>query len=140
MDELKTKEGELTMADLASHGIAQEQPKGPKLMKGQEPEALDRAAAVSEPMPLFTESEMEDFRSQGSNLQTGFVDEPRRTVENADKLVASVMQRLAEGFANERSGFVDGHRQPGQRAYQFQQGQLTPAQKGYRGAPHKPLI
>jgi hypothetical protein len=31
------------------------------------------------------------------------VDEPRRTVEAADKLVASVMQRLAEGFANERS-------------------------------------
>jgi hypothetical protein len=32
------------------------------------------------------------------------VDEPRRTVADADKLVASVMQRLAEGFANERSG------------------------------------
>jgi hypothetical protein len=47
---------------------------------------------------------MGDFRSQWSNLQTGFVDEPRRTVEDADKLVASVMQRLAEGFANERSG------------------------------------
>jgi hypothetical protein len=104
MDELKTEELKLTTADLASHGIAQEQPKGPKLMKGQEPEALDRAAAVSEPMPLFTESEMENFRSQWSNLQTGFVDEPRRAVEDADKLVASVMQRLAEGFANERSG------------------------------------
>src|ERR1039458_2648631 len=37
-------------------------------------------------------------------VQTGFVDEPRRTVEEADKLVAAVMQRLAEGFANERSG------------------------------------
>jgi hypothetical protein len=32
------------------------------------------------------------------------VDEPRQTVAEADKLVASVMQRLAEGFANERSG------------------------------------
>jgi len=105
MNELKTtKEGELTTADLASHAIAQKQPNGARLVKGQEPEALDRAAAVSEPMPLFSESEMEDFRSQWSNLQTGFVDEPRRTVENADKLVASVMQRLAEGFAKERSG------------------------------------
>jgi hypothetical protein len=47
---------------------------------------------------------MGDFRSQWSKLQTGFVDEPRRTVEDADKLVAAVMQRLAEGFANERSG------------------------------------
>lgn len=30
--------------------------------------------------------------SQWSNLQTGFVDEPRRTVENEDKLVAAMMQ------------------------------------------------
>jgi hypothetical protein len=105
MNELMTKEGELTTADLASHGSAPKQPDGPKLVKGPEPEALEkRAAAVSEPMPLFSESEMEDFRSQWSGLQNGFVDEPRRTVEGADKLVAAVMQRLAEGFANERSG------------------------------------
>ena len=73
-------------------------------MKGQEPETLGRGAAVSEPMPLFSEPEMGDFRSQWSKLQTGFVDEPRQTVEGADKLVAAVMQRLADGFANERSG------------------------------------
>lgn len=32
------------------------------------------------------------------------MDEPRPTVEDVDKLVAAVTQRLAEGFANERSG------------------------------------
>ncbi|HEY4932099.1 MAG TPA: hypothetical protein VII23_11050 [Terriglobales bacterium] len=104
MSELKTEELELTTADLASQGIAQTRPDEPELVKARAPGTLNEAAAVSEPMPLFTESEMEDFRSQWSNLQTGFVDEPRRTVENADKLVASVMQRLAEGFAKERSG------------------------------------
>ena len=104
MAELKTKEGELTTAELARYGIAPKQPDGPKLVKGQEPETLDRAAAVSEPTPLFSEPEMGDFRSQWSKLQTGFVDEPRRTVEGADKLVAAVLQRLTEGFANERSG------------------------------------
>ena len=104
MAELKRIEEELTTAELASYGIPPKQPEGPKLVKGQEPETLDKAAAVSEPMPLFSESEMGDFRSQWSNIQTGFVDEPRRTVEEADKLVAAVMQRLAEGFANERSG------------------------------------
>ena len=72
-------------------------------VKGQEPKPLNGAAAVPESMPLFSEPEMVDFRSQWSNLQTGFVDEPRRAVEGADKLVAAVMQRLAEGFANERS-------------------------------------
>ena len=104
MAELKTEERELTTADLASHGIPLEQPDGPKLVKAPELETLREAAAVSAPMPLFSESELGDFRSQWSKLQTGFVDEPRRAVEDADKLVAAVMQRLAEGFANERSG------------------------------------
>ena len=104
MAELKRIEEELSTAELASYDIPAKQPEGPKLVKGQEPETLDRGSAASEPMPLFSEPEMGDFRSQWSKLQTGFVDEPRRTVEDADKLVAAVMQRLAEGFANERSG------------------------------------
>jgi hypothetical protein len=99
----KEKEEDVITADLAS--VPPERPGGPKLLvKDQEAETLARGAIVSEPMPLFTESEMGDFRSRWSKVQTGFVDEPRRTVEDADKLVAAVMQRLAEGFANERSG------------------------------------
>ena len=97
-------EEELPTAGVASDDIPAKQLERPKLVKGQEPKPLDRAAAISESMPLFAEPEMVDFRSQWSKLQTGFVDEPRRTVEDADKLVAAVMQRLAEGFANERSG------------------------------------
>jgi hypothetical protein len=102
MAQLKRIEEELPTAELASYDIPPKQPDGPKLVKGQEPEILDRAAAVSEPMPLFSEPEMGDFRSQWSKLQTGFVDEPRRT--DADRLVDAVMQQVAEGFANERSG------------------------------------
>jgi hypothetical protein len=56
---LRTKEAELTTADLASYGIAQKQPDRPKLVKDQEPETLDRVVAISEPMPLFSESEMD---------------------------------------------------------------------------------
>jgi hypothetical protein len=104
MAELKRIEEEFPTVELARDGNPSKQAEGPKLVKGQEPETLGRGAAVSEPMPLFSEPEMGDFRSQWSKLQTGFVDEPRRTVEDADKLVAAVMQRLAEGFANERSG------------------------------------
>ncbi len=77
---------------------------GPKLLIGQEPGTFDRTIAVSEPTPLFSDSQLGDFRSLWSKIQTGFVDEPRRTVADADKLVASVMQQLAEGFANERCG------------------------------------
>lgn len=53
---------------------------------------------------LFPNSELEDFRTRWDDIQTAFVDEPRRAVEQADGLVASAMQRLAEVFANERSG------------------------------------
>jgi len=104
MAELQRMEEELPSSALASDDIPAKQPEGPKLVKGQEPKPLNGAAAVPESMPLFSEPEMVDFRSQWSKVQTGFVDEPRRTVEDADKLVAAVMQRLAEGFANERSG------------------------------------
>jgi hypothetical protein len=55
------------------------------------------------PTALFSESDVTDLRLRWSNVQTGFVDEPRHAVEEADKLVATVMQRLAEGFANERA-------------------------------------
>jgi hypothetical protein len=101
MMEPQTLAHELTTADLAGQVDTQRQPDGPKLVKGQQPETLDK---TSKPTPLFSESEMGEFRSRWSTIQTGFVDEPRRTVQDADKLVASVMQRLAEGFANERSG------------------------------------
>jgi len=53
--------------------------------------------------PLFRETEISEYRSRWSNVQAGFVDEPRRSVQEADQLVASVMQRLAQGFANERA-------------------------------------
>ncbi len=104
MPELMKREEELAKAETASHDVPLEQHDGPKLVKGQKLEAPDKAAVVSEPVPLFSDSEMKDFRSQWSKLRTGFVDEPRRAVEDADKLLASVMQPLAEGFTNQRSG------------------------------------
>src|SRR5947209_8340075 len=53
--------------------------------------------------PLFAGNEAQDFRSKWERIQTGFVDEPRKSVEEADALVAAAMKRLAEIFADERS-------------------------------------
>ena len=53
---------------------------------------------------LFPNNELQEFRTRWDDIQTAFVDEPRRAVEQADGLVASAMKRLAEVFANERSG------------------------------------
>jgi len=50
--------------------------------------------------PLLDDSEA--FQSRWEEIQVRFVDEPRGAVEDADALVATVMQRLAEGFAQER--------------------------------------
>jgi hypothetical protein len=53
--------------------------------------------------PLFDERVDHDFRDRWREIQTGFVDEPRRTVEQADELVAELMQRLAQSFSEQRS-------------------------------------
>jgi len=52
--------------------------------------------------PLFDRGDAQHFQSEWEAIQTGFVDEPRRAVEQADTLVADLMQRLAAGFAHER--------------------------------------
>lgn len=53
--------------------------------------------------PLFPENEATTFRNRWTEIQTAFVDEPRRAVEQADGLVAEVIKRLADSFAQERS-------------------------------------
>jgi hypothetical protein len=43
------------------------------------------------------------FRRQWNEIQTGFVDEPRRAVEEADELVAEAIRQLAQSFAEART-------------------------------------
>jgi hypothetical protein len=45
---------------------------------------------------------LQTFRGRWDKVQTSFVDEPRQAVEQADSLVANVVQRIAEQFAAER--------------------------------------
>ncbi|HKD84529.1 MAG TPA: hypothetical protein VKB58_07260 [Terriglobales bacterium] len=81
------------------------QPTGdPTLRDSSTPAGMpQQATREMNPTPLFSENDVTDLRARWSNVQTGFVDEPRHAVEEADKLVAAVMKRLAEGFATERS-------------------------------------
>jgi hypothetical protein len=65
------------------------------------------AQTAAEPTSLLPTDETNRFRSRWDTIQTGFVDEPRQSVEQADGLVAEVMQRLAEVFADER-GKLEG--------------------------------
>ena len=52
---------------------------------------------------LFPNADSEDFRRRWTDIQAGFVDEPKPSVEKADQLVASVIQKLTQVFADERS-------------------------------------
>lgn len=105
---------EITTADLA-------QPKPPSTtseVRGPQPVSAERNlnqnAEVSERnleadrpagnTPLFPGDELNTLRTRWKEVQTAFVDEPRKAVEQADQLVASAMKRLAEVFAGERAG------------------------------------
>lgn len=65
--------------------------------------AATALAADEQAAPLFSPEESKEFRARWDTTQGGFVDEPRRAVEQADSLVAGAMKRLAEMFADERA-------------------------------------
>jgi hypothetical protein len=52
---------------------------------------------------LFDEREAGDLRARWQNIQGAFVDDPQASVVQADQLVATAVQRLAEIFAHEKA-------------------------------------
>jgi hypothetical protein len=99
-------ESELTTRDLAGASAAPEVEQPPA---AQEPRASrdERSAAPAAAEeagngPLLPDDERERFSRLWLEIQASFVDEPRTSVEQADSLVADLMQRLAAGFSNER--------------------------------------
>ncbi len=111
----KENEKELTTADIAQGRRAEPQNEIDPL-KAKSPQVertpVDitsgsrRAGGVTqsaETAALFPDNELPQLRSRWDAIQGGFVDEPRKAVEEADSLVASTMKKLAEIFAQERS-------------------------------------
>jgi len=62
--------------------------------------------------PLLPPEGVDSFRALWHEIQVNFVDEPRESVQRADELVADVIQRISNVFAEERakleSGWQDG--------------------------------
>ena len=105
-------EQEITTADLAQGKAPASETRGPQVVpSGRNDEQTASSIREGSPRdlgaegntPLFPGSELETLRTRWKEVQTAFVDEPRRAVEQADGLVASAMKRLAEVFAEERS-------------------------------------
>ena len=89
-----TSDSKLRTADIAGAGKAEAE-------DFVEVEAVPERSEQDQ-TPLFSSELNQDFRAQWRNIQTGFVDEPRASVERADELVAQVMQRLAQSFSDQR--------------------------------------
>jgi hypothetical protein len=62
----------------------------------------DLGAGDQPPTQLLEGDELQSILVQWKDIQAEFVDEPRRAVQDADALVADLMQRLARMFASER--------------------------------------
>jgi len=100
----------LTTAEMAgvAAATARRMPISDQIVIDRERGAVDYQSTVDSqpeetPAPLFEQSALQDFRSRWGAIQTGFVDNPGGAVKLADELVAAVMKRLAEVFADERA-------------------------------------
>ena len=59
--------------------------------------------ADGERVAVFPREEIDQLRPKWNDIQTRFIDEPRKSVEEADGLVAATIKRLADSFASERA-------------------------------------
>ncbi|MGA7672062.1 MAG: hypothetical protein WBW04_16665 [Nitrolancea sp.] len=89
------EEDRLSTADVAGMSGTTEENREERNVNGE-------MGAESGRTPLFPADQAESFRSRWTTVQSGFVDEPRRAVEQADSLIAEVMKSLASSFAEER--------------------------------------
>ena len=74
------------------------------------PDAAGEGSVAAGPGPrasLLADGELQNMTMRWKDIQAEFVDEPSRAVQQADALVAELMQRLAAMFASERAGLEE---------------------------------
>jgi hypothetical protein len=76
----------------------------PRVADRTGPDAGGSVAADAEPRAsLLEEGELQRMTMRWKDIQAEFVDEPTTAIQEADALVAELMQRLASMFATERA-------------------------------------
>lgn len=65
------------------------------------------APAAGDDVPLLDDATADPFLQRWSDVQGRFVDDPRSAVEQADGLVAELMQTLASRFADHKAGLEE---------------------------------
>jgi hypothetical protein len=78
---------------------------------GNEMENMDETTEVERGGQVATDAQQspliddaDGFRRRWESIQSGFVDEPRQSMQQADTLVDEVIQSLTDAFARERQG------------------------------------
>src|SRR5437762_6581253 len=82
--ELITPEGNVTTEDLLDRPV--------------QPDTTTKAQIADSHLALFPNPDSEDLRRRWNEIQASFVDEPKPSVEKADELVASVIQKVTQVF------------------------------------------
>src|SRR5215831_3341836 len=108
-EQFEFEQEEITTADLAQGKRAASETRGPKaadVERGTDQAGRtdferdlgpnSQSSTINDAAPLFPGEELEGLRTRWKEIQTAFVDQPRKAVEQADGLVASAMTRLAE--------------------------------------------
>jgi hypothetical protein len=104
-DQQAARDGGLTTEQIASAGATDTNDVRPEA-QSQDPgrNAAGDFGEEAEPHAQLLEGEeLQGVISRWKEIQAQFVDEPRSAVQDADALVADLMQRLARMFAAERN-------------------------------------
>lgn len=88
-----------TTEEIATAGAGSE---GPERSGRQAAAGADFGTPEQPHAQLLEDHELQTILVQWKEIQAEFVDEPRKAVQDADALVAELMQRLAQMFASER--------------------------------------
>jgi hypothetical protein len=100
---LSQEEEERDDRPLSTADVARATDTQPMRQPPREEEVVSPSMATQqEHVPLLPGEQTTEFRLRWDQIQTSFVDEPKQAVQQADSLVAELMQKLAKSFADER--------------------------------------
>ena len=74
----------------------------PETEVSSEQPATPLEAVVSQPVLWLKSEEVDDLQSRWKAIQIEFVDEPRKSVEQADALVVDALKQIGQAFTNQR--------------------------------------
>jgi hypothetical protein len=83
--------------------VRREQGREPIPIRTGEPSQPPAPPQTSQSQSVLPKQQVDELRERWNVIQTAFIDEPRRSVKDADALVASATKQISDAFGNQRS-------------------------------------